>query len=234
MRGSTAGSFRVCPKSIPIRRTCSTCCARVATGHAAAPPRMVRNSRRLQRKRLVTTPCLGAQRHGASTYRRFHPPGSAGGPVRNSFDHLVGVAKQLQGYGDPKSLGGFEVHDQLDFRDLLDRQVTLPKRYAQDCTRLAEAASSSATDVSLFTTRAARRRSKSGFAGGYLLELLPICIRRFRSCSRLSATVGRTVRKRCKAALRHRVRYVIAIGRFLADAARDQRLKACHTLVVSE
>src|SRR6516164_1751792 len=45
--------------------------------------------------------------------------------------------------------------------------------------------------------------------------------RRFRLCSRLSATVGRTVRKRCKAALRHRVRYVIAIRLFLADAARN-------------
>src|SRR5262249_47777453 len=56
---------------------------------------------------------------------------------------------------------------------------------------------------------------------GYLPEPLPICIRRFRFCSRLSATVGRTVRKRCKAALRHCVRYVIAIRRFLADAARN-------------
>src|SRR5215475_3490855 len=37
----------------------------------------------------------------------------------------------------------------------------------------------------------------------------------------VSATVGRTVRKRCKAALRHRVRYVIAIRLFLADAARN-------------
>ena len=45
--------------------------------------------------------------------------------------------------------------------------------------------------------------------------------RRFRLCSRLSATVGRTVRKCCKAALRHRVRYVIAIRLFLADAARN-------------
>ena len=78
-----------------------------------------------------------------------------------------------------RALAVFEVHDQLDFRDLLERQVTLPKRYAQDCTRLAEAASSSATDFGLFTTRTARRRAKSGFAGGYLLELLPICIRRF-------------------------------------------------------
>src|SRR5262249_47913865 len=160
------------------------------------------------------------------------PKVGANGAIRDVIGHhryelasppsitFGGAAKQLQGY-DAESLGDFEVHDQLDFRDLFDRQVTPSNRYAQDCIRLAEPASSSATDVGLFTTRAARRRAKSDFAGGYLLELLPICIRRFRFCSRLSATVGRTVRKRCKAALRHRVRYVIAIRRFLADAARN-------------
>ena len=67
----------------------------------------------------------------------------------------------------------------------------------------------------------ARRRTKSGLAGGYLLGLLRICIRRSRRWRRLSTTIGRTVRMRCKAALRHRVRYVIAIRRFLADAARN-------------
>jgi len=55
---------------------------------------------------------------------------------------------------------------------------------------------------------------------GYLVEVLPVCSRRCRCCTHMSATVGRTVRKRCKAALRvHRVRYVIIISRFLADAA---------------
>src|SRR5262245_1346177 len=67
------------------------------------------NSRRLQRKRLVTTPSLGAQRHGASTYRRFHPPGSAGGPVRNSFDHLVGAAGKGQWNGDAGSISAVSV-----------------------------------------------------------------------------------------------------------------------------
>ena len=60
---------------------------------------------------------------------------------RYLFDDFVGATGQRQGDADAKRLGGLEVHDQLDFRDLLDRQVTLPKRYAQDCTRLAEAAS---------------------------------------------------------------------------------------------
>jgi hypothetical protein len=40
----------------------------------------------------------------------------------------------------------------------LDRQVTLPNRYAA---RLAEAASSSATNVGLFIARSARRRARS-------------------------------------------------------------------------
>src|SRR5262249_26963823 len=85
-------------------------------------------------------------------------------PPFASFDHLVGAGEAIElRIGGCKEPWGFEVHDQLDFRDLLDRQVTLPKRYAQDCTRLAQAASSSATDVGLFTTRAARRRAKSGF-----------------------------------------------------------------------
>src|SRR5262249_3180298 len=123
--------------------------------------------------------------------------------------------------------------DQLDFRDLWDRQVTLPKRYAQDCTRLAEAACPAQLTVCLPRAQPAVERSPA-LPGGYLLELLPICIRRFRFCSRLSATVGSTVRKRCNAALRHRVRHVIAISRFLADSRRSERLKGCHTLDVSE
>ena len=35
------------PISTPIRRTRSPCCARAATGHAAAPPSSDMNSRRL-------------------------------------------------------------------------------------------------------------------------------------------------------------------------------------------
>jgi hypothetical protein len=33
--------------SIPMRRIASDCCARAASGHAAAPPSSVMNSRRL-------------------------------------------------------------------------------------------------------------------------------------------------------------------------------------------
>jgi len=56
-------------------------------------------------------------------------------------------------------------HDQLDFHDLFDRQVTLPNRYAG---RLAEAASSSGTDVGLFTARSARRRREVRHCRGIL------------------------------------------------------------------
>src|SRR5262249_15648031 len=51
---------------------------------------------------------------------------------------------------------------------------TPPKCYTA---RLAEAVSSCATDVGLFTARSARRRArKSDISGGYSLELLPACI----------------------------------------------------------
>jgi hypothetical protein len=40
-----------------------------------------------------------------------------------SFDHLVGAAEQWKRHGDAKGFGCLEVDKQLDFRDLLDRQV---------------------------------------------------------------------------------------------------------------
>jgi hypothetical protein len=80
------------------------------------------------------------------------------GHLARLFDHLVGERKQPIRHLDTQRLGGLEVHDQLDFRDLFDWQVTLPNRYVA---RLAEAASSSATDVGLFTARSARRRVRS-------------------------------------------------------------------------
>jgi hypothetical protein len=83
------------------------------------------------------------------------------------LDHLIGDCQHAGRNCETERLGGLEVHDRLDFRDLLDRQATLPKRYAA---RLAEAASSSATDVGLFTARSARCRAKSGFAGDNYLS----------------------------------------------------------------
>jgi hypothetical protein len=97
------------------------------------------------------------------------------------------------------------------------------------------AGSSSATDVGVFVARSTgRKREGPAFAGGYSLELLPARIRRSRFYTGLCATAGRTVRKGGKAVLRHRVRYVTAIRRLLADAAINKRLKACHTLVLTQ
>src|SRR5208337_4955830 len=39
------------------------------------------------------------------------------------FDHLVGAAEQRQREGEPERLGSFEVDDQFDLRDLLNRQI---------------------------------------------------------------------------------------------------------------
>src|ERR671937_3181037 len=43
--------------------------------------------------------------------------------LAHSFDHLVGAAEQRERESDVKRLGSLEVDDQLDFRDLHDRQV---------------------------------------------------------------------------------------------------------------
>ena len=42
----------------------------------------------------------------------------------NSFDHLVGAAREGQRHGNAERLGGLEVEDQLDLRGLLHRQVS--------------------------------------------------------------------------------------------------------------
>src|SRR6476661_3991363 len=40
------------------------------------------------------------------------------------FDHFIGASKQWQGNLEAERLGGLEVDGQLDFRDLLHRQVS--------------------------------------------------------------------------------------------------------------
>jgi hypothetical protein len=40
-----------------------------------------------------------------------------------SFDHLVGAAEEREWEGDAEGFGRLEIKQQLDFRDLLDRQI---------------------------------------------------------------------------------------------------------------
>jgi hypothetical protein len=40
------------------------------------------------------------------------------------FDHLVGAREHGGRYGEPERLGGPEVDNKLDLRDLLDRQMS--------------------------------------------------------------------------------------------------------------
>jgi hypothetical protein len=42
---------------------------------------------------------------------------------RPLFDHLVGAQQQGCGHVEAERFGGLEIDDQLDFRDLLHRQV---------------------------------------------------------------------------------------------------------------
>src|SRR5262245_59638597 len=49
---------------------------------------------------------------------------AARGPSTPSFNHLVGAAEQRQWNRDAERLGGLEVDDQLDFGQLLDRQIS--------------------------------------------------------------------------------------------------------------
>ena len=64
------------------------------------------------------------------------------------------------------------------------------------------------------------------------IGLLPGCTGRCGRRSRLAGAVGGAVRKACKAALR--IHVVLAIRRSPTGAARNQRLKACHALVVRQ
>ena len=43
--------------------------------------------------------------------------------LRDLLDHFVGTALQRLRHGNAKRLGGLEIDDQLDFRQLLDWQV---------------------------------------------------------------------------------------------------------------
>jgi hypothetical protein len=40
------------------------------------------------------------------------------------FDHLIGAAKQRKRYGNAEGLGGFQIDDQIDLSDLLNRKIS--------------------------------------------------------------------------------------------------------------
>src|SRR5258708_4685308 len=131
---NAASTFALCEPAwkYPIVGT-GGCCARAASGHAAALPTSVMNARRFIRsprrraavgwaKARCSVAARGQNRFRAVPTRprfdmRFCPP------YRASFEHLVGATEQRDRDGEAKGLGGLEIDDQVDFRRLLDRQI---------------------------------------------------------------------------------------------------------------
>src|SRR6516225_2582083 len=108
MRACASELSRAYGISTPIRRICPDCCARAASGHAAAePPTSVMKSRRLMERPLRTDDCTLS-----------HCPG-----VAVLFDHLVGELLQVRRNFEADRLGGFEIDDQLELGRSLRRKV---------------------------------------------------------------------------------------------------------------
>ena len=112
-----------------MRRTRSACCARAASGHAAAaPPITLRNSRR-----LMSAPGSGWHRIGSVEcfdrgWKRLRDGDMMRADVRfvptsvRLFDHFVGAPEQNQRDGEAKRLSRLEVNHQLKLGWLLDGQ----------------------------------------------------------------------------------------------------------------
>jgi hypothetical protein len=81
-----------------------------ASCSALPPPHATLASRRLARPYLGRT-CTG-----------WIAPALPG--AFHSFDHLVGATEEREREGDAEGFGRLEVDKQLDFRDLLDRQIS--------------------------------------------------------------------------------------------------------------
>jgi hypothetical protein len=136
----------------PTRRTRSTCCALDATGQAAAPPRIPRNSRRLMSVPKLGMPIVPAQiRTGKRTtkcplwVKSRHRSVSAQCPLyprkrtfdrrrgmsalcqkqtsADLFDHLVGQHEEVVWHFDPERPRGGEIDDEIKFGRLLDWEI---------------------------------------------------------------------------------------------------------------
>src|SRR5262249_13555677 len=83
------------------------CCARAASGHAAASPTSVMNARRLPRNSIQKIPVESMTAVSSMRVR------AARG---NSFDHLVGAGEQSRRNVDSQRPCSFEVDEEVKFR----------------------------------------------------------------------------------------------------------------------
>src|SRR5215212_9537722 len=72
-------------------------------------------------------PPATAAAHSRSVARRqpyWHPPRTLGGSVCPSLNDLGDLEQDLVGEGDPKRLGGLQVHHEVKGHRLLDREIS--------------------------------------------------------------------------------------------------------------
>src|SRR5262249_50884267 len=102
------------PKN-PMVGSFPACCARAASGHAAAaPPSSVMNSRLLPRNSIRKRFGINDLPVSSILVRSAHG---------NSFDHLVGAGKQRRWDFEAERLCRLAVDDQIEFAGLHHRQV---------------------------------------------------------------------------------------------------------------
>jgi hypothetical protein len=165
MRAADSGSASATFISTPTRRIGPRCCARAASGHAAAPPSSVMSSRRrisalclgdgilaaqmstLIEAKLASKPlpqCTANVAVGSfsevgpcdedvrstpeSRPHQAARPGPFSANKRHrrsafSFDDFVGAADDRIWDGEPEGLSCLQVNGELDFRQLLNRQI---------------------------------------------------------------------------------------------------------------
>src|SRR5215510_10879860 len=114
-RACPSGSSAAKCMSTPTRRIRSGCCARAASGHAAAaPPSSVMKSRRLPRNSIQKIPVESMTAVSSMRVRAAHG---------NSFNYLVGALLQKPGQIELELLRGGDIDDQQVFGSEFDGQV---------------------------------------------------------------------------------------------------------------